>query len=103
MNTDRQTIRVLLDAISQSYPGRFEVMPKTKDSVGTVTIWYHLLKDLPANCVLGAGYKYLGEDREWPPTPGCIRHLALDLVDGDLAPKSPWMAWERVLQLSRGA
>jgi len=95
-NTDHGTVRVLLDAIEQCFQGRFEVRPRTNDSMGTVQVWYQLLRDLPARCVLAGGYQLLSELRH-PPSPGEVRQAALDIQDGALAPPSPWMAWERVL------
>ena len=99
--TTRETVCSILYALVDSFPGKLEIQSENKDPnnprTGTVNLWYSVLKDLPADCVRGAVMDYIASPREWPPTVGQVRKMATMLSMGELAPRSPWEAWERVV------
>ena len=104
--TTRETVCSILHALVDSFPGKLEIQPENKDPnnprTGTVNLWFSVLKDLPADCVRGAAMHFIASAREWPPTVGQVREMATMLSMGELAPRSPWEALERILEKCGG-
>jgi hypothetical protein len=68
----------------------------------TVLFWLEELKDLDANTLIQATKDLCGAPGKWPPSTGDIRHRAVELDLGYLAPPKPGDAWQNVCDWAKG-
>jgi hypothetical protein len=87
---DSKTIAEILQLISESYPGRWQLTKQTTQ------VWSRMLRDIDPKYGLHAVVELCGSG-DYPPTIAQIRKTAHNLSRGHVAPPSPWEAWERAI------
>lgn len=70
-------LRAVLEMLSESYPGRFQV------GDATLAIWARLLADLPDEALMTAAVQHVTEN-QWPPSIAELRTAAFDALTGDV-------------------
>jgi hypothetical protein len=94
--TTEEIITKILDAISLSYPGRFEATTEM------IRIWQGILGDLEAIAVRTAVLDLVSRSK-YPPCVAEVREVAVSLSSGTLAPPTGYEAWERIQGLCDGS
>ncbi len=88
--TSLETVRQILLAINECYPGKFNKTEKTKK------IWHRMLKDIDAENVLAATFHLCATVPTWPPDVASIRQQAVRYAHGEMEAPTGHEAWENI-------
>ncbi len=67
----REEFTPIFQELSEAYGERLPLKQ------ATISVWYKVLRDLPADCLEGAALEYMSGPSPYPPTPGQIRSIAM--------------------------
>jgi hypothetical protein len=94
MQSEKHKITVgrVMKLFNSEFPGKFDT------SEQRVETWNYMLDGIDGEILLNAAMHLAAEPRQWPPSIGELRTLAISMAHGELAPPSASEAWERVLR-----
>jgi hypothetical protein len=102
MKTNRDTVKMALRFLNETFPGKLHIAPKKpgKEHSDTVEVWLQVLIDLDAGIVLAAVYSMVTDGLKWAPSVGDVRAKAIEIASGQSQSLTGALAWERVVKWS---
>jgi hypothetical protein len=88
----RITVSRVMKLFLAEYPGKFDMGEQR------IETWVYMLEGIESEILLNAAMHLAAEPRQWPPSIGELRTLAISMSHGELTPPSASEAWERVLR-----